>query len=373
MSKDYYETLGVNKNATKQEIKKAYKKLALKFHPDRAPDDKKKEYEEKFKGINEAASVLADDEKKANYDKFGSEGAGGAGFKSGFEGFDFSEFMHDSFDFDDIFDTFFGGGGFFRNGHRAPRKGSDLLYNLEIELEDAAFGAKKQIIINKFETCDQCNGTGAKSASDIKTCDNCQGAGYQRRTQRTPFGVFSTTAPCNICRGEGKVITSNCSKCQGKKRVEVEKKIEVDVPKGIANGFKLRLSGEGEASEDGVPGDLYISIHIKPHSTFERKDDDIFLEAPISFSEAALGTEIEVPILNSKATLKVPAGTQTDTQFKMKGKGIPHLQGYGVGSQIVKVIVETPEKLTKKQKDIFKQLAKESKHKGFFKRIKSVF
>jgi len=368
MTKDYYDLLGVSKDSSKAEIKKAYKKLALKYHPDRAPEENKKEYEEKFKEINEAASVLADEDKRSNYDQFGSE----EGFNSGFGNADYSDVRGGGVDFGDIFDTLFGGGGNHGNRHRSPQNGADLGYNLEIELEDVVHGGKKTINITKLEECKKCDGSGAKSSSDIKQCDNCQGTGYQRRTQRTPFGLFSTTTSCTSCKGEGNIIIAHCSKCHGNGKIEVDKEIEIDIPKGIDNGLKLRLSGEGNAGDSGIAGDLYVTIHVSPHSTFERQGDDIYLEAPISFSEAALGTEIEIPIIDGKASLKVPAGTQTGTLFNMKGKGIPHLQSYGSGSQIVKVVVKTPTKLTKKQKELLKDFAKE-KEQTLFKRIKSVF
>ncbi|MBW2985191.1 molecular chaperone DnaJ [Candidatus Woesearchaeota archaeon] len=368
MAKDYYETLGVSKDASKEEIKKAYKKLALKYHPDRAPEDKKKGYEEKFKEINEAASVLADADKRSDYDSFGS----GEGFNSGFGNDDYSEVMGGGVNFGDIFDTLFGGGGNHGNRPRSPQNGADLGYNLEIELEDVVHGGKKTINITKLEECEKCDGSGAKSSSDIKQCDNCQGTGYQRRTQRTPFGLFSTTTSCGHCKGSGEIITTHCSECHGNGRVEVNKEIEIDIPKGIDNGLKLRLTGEGDSGDSGITGDLYVTIHVKPHDIFERQGDNICLETPLSFSEAALGTEIEIPIIDGKASLKVPAGTQTGTLFNMKGKGIPHLQSYGSGSQIVKVVVKTPTNLTKIQKELLNELSKE-KEQTLFKRIRSVF
>jgi len=364
MAEDFYKTLGVSKEATKEEIKKAYKKLAMKYHPDRASKDKKQEYEEKFKEINEAASVLGNDEKRANYDKFGST----EGFRTGFEGFDFSDFMHGSSNFEDIFSNLFGGGGF---RHRQTQtRGADLYYDMRIELEEAATGIKKEITITKKELCDECHGSGAKSEEDITSCDQCNGAGRIRQTQRTPFGIFSTTGICSQCHGSGKTITEFCSKCHGKGVVNVDKNLEVNIPEGIDTGFRLRLAGEGETSKSGISGDLFINIHIDLHEVFQRTGDDLFIEAPLSFSEATLGTEIKVKTIDGHAKLKIPAGTQTHTLFKMKNKGMPHINSHGKGSQFVKVIIKTPEKLNKKEKELFKQLQKQNNKKSLFEKFK---
>lgn len=368
MAKDYYKILGVDKNATKQEIKRAYKRLAKKYHPDL---NKGEGSAEKFKEINEAASVLADDNKRQQYDQFGtSEGFGG------FKGADFSDFMSDiggfGFDFDKIFDSFFGGGSFF--GKRRPRKGSDLRYDLEINLEDAAFGAEKEIYITRTEECPKCEGSGAKNKSSIETCSDCNGSGYKKETRRTPFGYFSTTTTCSVCRGKGTTIKEKCTECEGTGRVEKNRKIEVKIPKGIETGTSLHISGEGEAGEAGA-GDLYVVVHVKEHEIFDRKGEDIYLNAPISFVQAALGDEIEVPTLEGKAKLKIPSGTQTNTLFRMKGKGIPVLHSYGSGDQMVRVIVQVPEKLTKKQKELLEEFKKNLKEtpKSFFSKIKDAF
>ena len=365
MAKDYYETLGVEKGATKEQIKKAYKKLAMKYHPDRTEEANKKKYEEKFKEINEAASVLGNEEKRANYDQFGSAEPQSRGFNSSNYG------GGGNFGFEDIFSNIFGGGeGFFNGGRRRPRKGSDLYVEVEISLENAAKGLKRNIRIGKQDTCDKCRGNGADSKEDIKTCDVCNGSGVTTQAQRTPFGIFSTRTRCRKCNGKGKIITKKCSKCNGLGRVKVEKNIEVKIPAGIDNGFKLRLGGEGEAGENGLTGDLYVHVVVDDHEIFNRKGDDLYVEVPLSFSEAALGSSIEVKTIDGKAKLKIPENTQTHTLFKMKGKGIKHINRHGQGDQYVRVVVKTPDKISKKEKDLFKSLEKESKKKGFFEKVR---
>ncbi|MBW2991874.1 molecular chaperone DnaJ [Candidatus Woesearchaeota archaeon] len=349
--KDYYEILGVSKDATKEEIKKAYKRLAKQYHPD---INKEEGAAEKFKEINEAVSVLADDEKRANYDRFGTADVSGGFGGADFSGFDFSDFF--SSGFDDLFESFFGGGRRRRGG---PSRGSDLRYDLEISLEDCAFGAEKHIVIPRMARCDRCEGSGAQSSSDVKTCDLCHGSGVERRVQRTPFGLFQQTTTCSKCRGEGKTVKNPCPVCDGEGRIQKNTKIEIEIPKGADEGTKLRVRGEGEAGEKGGPsGDLYVVLHVKEHDIFERDGNDISVEIPISFSQACLGTEIQVPTLEGKAKLKIPAGTATDTVFRMKGKGIPSLRSYGTGSENVKVVVQVPKKLTKKQKELLKEFDK---------------
>lgn len=367
MTKDYYKILGVSKNATKEEIKKAYKKLAKKYHPDLNKEDP--DAEKKFKEINEAASILADDEKRSRYDQFGTAEAG-----PGASGFDFSDFMRQTgggFDFDSIFESFFGGGGlgdiFGRRTRRGPRPGHDLRYDLEISLEEAAEGTTKTIEIPHTVKCPECKGTGAESKDDIIECPECEGSGFIRRTARTPFGLFSTQSVCPRCRGQGTTIKNRCPKCDGDGKISKTTKLEVKIPPGSETGTNLRIQGAGEAGEKGAEsGDLYIIIHVKHHKIFERHGDDIYLEIPITFPQAALGAKIEVPTLKGKAELKIPPSTQTDTIFRMKNKGIPHLHGYGSGNQLVKVIIKTPEKLTKKQKDLLNQFDKTIKKKSFF-------
>ncbi len=374
MAKDYYKTLGVEKTAKKEEIKKAYKKLAKQFHP----DNKDTGSEDKFKEINEAAAILGDEQKRQQYDQFGTADFG-QGFQGGMGGFDFSNFGGggSNFDFGDIFDMFFGGGT--RRRRAGPMRGEDLLYDIEIELKDAAKGAKKEIVIPRNDTCKKCEGSGAESKSDIKTCDECNGAGFVKRTQRTAFGIFATNAPCSRCHGEGKVITDPCEVCDGSGLVEKSVKINIDIPAGVDTGTRLRITGEGEAGEKGGPhGDLYVRMNILKHEVFERRGTDIFTSVPISYTQLVFGAEIEVPTITGKAKLKIPEGTQTNTVFKMKGKGIPHIRGYGTGDELVRVVVQTPTKLSKKQKELLKNYAKEGgdkidKDKGFFSKIKDAF
>jgi molecular chaperone DnaJ len=368
--KDYYKILGVSKDASKEEIKKAYKKLAKKYHPDINKDN---DAAEKFKEINEAASVLGNDQKRQRYDQFGTT-ANGFNNSQGFDYSDFSSFA-EGFDFEDIFDSFFGGNFGFGRRQSRQRSGSDLRYDIEIELEDAAFGTKKSIIVPKLDTCPECDGKGAKSNEDIETCPDCHGSGYVKKQTRTPFGIFATTTECRKCSGSGKFIKNPCRKCSGSGRVEVEKKITVEIPAGISDNNRIRLTGEGEAGFKGAPnGDLYVVVHINSHKIFEREGDDIHLEMPISFSIAALGGEIDVPLLKGKTKLKIPPGTQTDTIFRLKDKGIPHLHGSGKGSEMVKVIIQTPRRLSKKQKELLEEFRKEEKKdKNFINRLKSVF
>ncbi|MBI2208591.1 molecular chaperone DnaJ [Candidatus Woesearchaeota archaeon] len=365
MAKDYYEILGVGKNATKEEIKKAYKNLAKKYHPDL---NKEEGSAEKFKQISEAAAVLADDEKRSQYDRYGTTADQ---FGQGFQGFDFSDFMHGSdfgFDFDSIFESFFGGG--FGRQRRGPSRGSDLRYDLEITLEEAYRGATKNITVPRLEKCENCNGLGAEKESDIINCPDCSGTGVIRRAQRTPFGMLATTTTCRKCHGNGSYIKNPCSECNGKGVVKKTRKIEIKVPAGAEEGTNLRIRGEGEAGEKGAEtGDLYVIIHAAEHDVFERHGDDIYTKVQVPFAVAALGGEVEVPTLDGKAKLKIPAGTQSNSIFRMKGKGVPYLHGYGQGNENVEVIVEVPKKLTKKQKELLKEFDKESGRKGFFKRI----
>ena len=367
MTKDYYKTLGVESNATKEQIKKAYKKLAKKYHPDL---NKSKDADEKFKEINEAAAVLADDEKRTKYDQYGTTAEQ---FGHGFEGFDFSDFMSDvsgaGFDFDSIFEGFFGGRSPFRQ-KRGPRRGADLRYDMEITLNDAAEGAKRHIVIPRLEPCTKCHGSGAESESDIVSCPDCNGSGIKKRTQRTPFGLLSTTTTCGKCTGQGKYIKEECVVCDGTGIVKKTRKLEINVPAGAEEGTNLRFHREGESGEKGAePGDLYVIIHLKEHEIFERHGDDIYVKVPIQFTIAALGGEIEVPTLDGKAKLKIPAGTQNNTIFRMEGKGIPYLHDHDRGDENVEVVIEVPERLSKKQKELLKEFEQASKKKGFFGKI----
>lgn len=365
--KDYYKILGVGKNASKEEIKAAYKKLAKQYHPDL---NKSPGAAEKFKEINEAAAVLGDDQKKVQYDQFG---VSGEQFR-GFEGFDFSDFMSDisgfGFDFDRVFENFFGRGGGEANYRRRRQRGSDMRYDLEVELEDVAFGATKTISVPRLEECENCHGRGAEKDSDIVTCPDCNGKGVTTRTQRTPFGLFSTTSTCRKCGGEGKHTKNKCAACDGRGVVKKTRKIDVKVPLGASDGTNLRMQGEGEAGERGLPsGDLYIVIHVRQHKVFERHGNDIYVKVPLLLTTAAMGGSIEVPTLKGNASLKIPQGTQSGTIFRMRGQGIPELHSHHAGDEHVEVFITVPEKLTKRQKQLleeFEKEGKESRKKGFF-------
>lgn len=376
MSKrDYYEVLGVGKEATEAEIKKAYRKLARQYHPDVNPGDAGAA--ERFKEITEAYEVLSDGGKRANYDRFGHAandpnfGAGGfGGFGGG--GFD---------DLGSIFDMFFGnqkGGNQRRNG---PERGADLRYEMEIEFTDAAFGLEKEIEIPRTENCATCDGTGAKPGSQPITCDVCHGTGQVQQVQNTLFGQFVNVRTCSKCAGEGKIVENPCEDCHGKGRVRKMRKISVKIPAGVDSGFRLRIAGEGEAGLRGGPrGDLYIYLRVMPHQFFQREGTDIFFETQLSFVQAALGDEIEVPTLENgkKATLKIPEGTQSGTYFRLKGRGIPHIREPQVrGDLHIQVKVVTPTKLNDKQKDLLREFAKaggdkqpREGEKGFFKKVK---
>ena len=369
--RDYYEILGLKKGASAEEVKSAYKKLAKKYHPDIS---KEENAEEKFKEGLEAYSVLSNPEKKANYDQFGHAAEGFQGFgrgRTGFEGFDFSETG-----FEDIFSSFGFGDIFGGRRKRGPRKGVDLRFDLNISFEEAVFGIKKEIEIDRVESCDKCNGTGSEGKDGLVECSQCNGTGMQTSAQRTPFGTFTTRTTCRKCGGEGKTVKNPCTKCNGTGRIKKRRKISVSIPEGIQNGAYLRLTGEGNAGERGAGnGDLYVVIFIEPHEFFKRDDADIYGEVPVTFSTSALGGEIDVPTLKGKAKLKIPVGTQTGTIFRLKGKGIKDLEQGGFGDEYIKVIVRTPEKLSKKQKELFEELKEGEKQteNGFFKKFKKVF
>jgi len=375
MAKDYYNILGVEKNASKEEIKRAYKRLAKKCHPDL---NKEEGSSEKFKELNEAASVLGDDNKRSQYDQFGTTADKfGNGRGGGFSGFDFSDFTNfsESFDFGDIFDSFFGGGSGFgsRRKHSGTKRGSDLRFDMTITLEEAAFGATKTISLPRLEACTACDGSGAESPDDIHTCGACQGSGVVREQRRTPFGIFATTTTCRDCNSSGKTITHKCPECRGQGRVEKTKKLKVEIPAGVEDGMRLRVAGEGEAGpQGGSSGDLYVIMNIEPHGFFERQNNDIYCEVPISFATATLGGEIDVPTLKGKAKLKIPSGTQTNTVFRMRDRGIPDVHGYGKGNQNIRVIVQVPQKVNGKQKELIKKLGKElgeEPSKGLFDKL----
>ena len=358
MAKDYYEILGVKKDATKQEIKSAYKKLAKKYHPDLNKDNP--EAEKKFKEINEAYSGLSDENKRANYDRFGSTGDQFSGFNqgSGFQGFDFG----------DIFEGFFGG----RTQRR--RRGSNLKAELELTFEEAAFGTSKNLKVTKYDKCNTCDGKGGE---DLINCSECNGSGRITKSFRTPFGAFQQSTTCPSCQGSGQTFKHICKSCNGSAKKRTTKTVKVKVPEGISDGSTLRIRGEGEYGEAGF-GDLFIEIFVKPHDIFERQGNDIFLELPITFSQAALGDKVKVPTLRDKVNMKIPGGTQSGTVMRLKGEGVEDVNGYGRGDQHVRIQVTTPKKLNSKQKDLFKRLAKENKEelkieKGFFERLRDSF
>ncbi len=376
--RDYYEVLGVSKSADEKEIKSAFRKLAKQYHPDLNPDNK--EAEAKFKEVNEAYEVLSDAEKKAKYDQFGhaafdqNQGFGGGGASYG----DFGDI------FGDIFGDFFGGGSGFGGGGRAqrtgPKAGSDLKIKLDITFEEAAFGTKKEIKINRVEKCHVCEGSGAKKGSSKKTCTTCSGTGQMRTIQRTAFGQFASTKPCTTCNGTGEVIEDPCSACHGTGKEQKSRKLSINIPAGVDSGSVIPLRGEGNHGERGGPaGDLYVYLNVREHEIFERDGNDVWGEIPISFTQATLGAFIEVPTLEGKVKYEIPEGTQPGTVFRLKNKGVKHLRGSGKGDQYVRVKVEVPKKLTEKQRSLLQEFAKEmgeSKdrpEKGFFGKVKDAF
>lgn len=353
-NKDYYASLGLEKGASEEEIKRAFRKLAIKYHPDKNQGNK--EAEDKFKEINEAYQVLSDPEKKARYDQFGTADFDGSGFGSGgFGGFDFS----DMGGFGDIFDSFFGGsGGRRRNG---PQRGDDLEYTLNLTFEEAVFGVEKEISINRSENCDSCRGTGAKAGTTPKTCPTCNGSGQVRVQRQTPLGSFVSTSTCDRCGGKGKIVEEPCQKCSGKGKVRKNRKIKINIPAGVDTGNVMPLRGQGEhGTNDGPPGDLYIRINVAPSKKFVRKGNDIYVDAHISMAKAALGTEITVATVDGDVKYTIPQGTQSGTLFRLKGKGVPRVNSSGRGDQYVKVIVDIPKSLNEKQKEALKMFMEAS-------------
>ncbi|MGG7176529.1 molecular chaperone DnaJ [Clostridium paraputrificum] len=374
-SRDYYEILGLEKGASDDEIKRAFRKLAIKYHPDKNQGDK--EAENKFKELNEAYQVLSDPTKKAQYDQFGTAEPGAGGFGAGgFGGFDFS----DMGGFGDIFDTFFGGGG---GGRRnGPKRGADIEYSLNLNFEEAVFGVEKEISISRSENCEECHGSGAEAGTSANTCTTCGGSGQVRVQRQTPLGSFVSTTTCDKCGGKGKVIEKPCHTCHGKGNVRKSRKITVNVPAGVDTGNVMPLRGQGGHGENGgTPGDLYIKIRVAPSSKFTRKGNDIYVDAHISMGKAALGTEIKVATVDGDVKYTVPAGTQSGTLFRLKGKGVPRVNSSGRGDQYVKVIVDIPKNLNDKQKEALEAFMEacgettvgEEKHKkgfGFFNKDK---
>ena len=350
--RDYYEILGVHKDASDAEIKKKYRQLALKYHPDRNPDNK--DAEEKFKESAEAYEVLRDPEKRSLYDRFGHDGLKGTGF-TGFSGFEdiFSSFGS-------VFEDFFGFGTRTRS-RTAPQVGADLRYDLKISFLDAAFGQEKKFSLNKMHACSSCYGSGAKPGTKPETCPTCNGRGQVMHSQ----GFFSISTACPQCHGEGTIIKEPCPKCKGTGKVKKKKTVSVQIPAGVENGTRLRLTGEGEEGiRGGPPGDLYIVLFVEAHDFFERKGNDIICEIPIAFTQAVLGAKIEIPTLEGNTTLKIPPGTEVGKIFKLKGLGIPNLKGFGRGDQYVQVSIKVPSKLTKRQEELLREFAEASEEQG---------
>ncbi len=373
MSKrDYYEVLGLSRNASEEEIKKAYRKMARQYHPDVNSGDS--EAEAKFKEVSEAYEVLKDSQTRARYDQFGHAGTqnGGFGGGAGFNG---------AGGFEDIFDMFFGGGFGGQGARRGPQKGADLRLDMEITLEEAAFGVEKEIELPKLQTCSECEGTGSAAGTFPSSCKVCKGTGQVKTTQKTVLGHFQTIKTCHNCHGTGKVVETPCDACYGQGRVKQKKKIGITIPAGIDTGSRLRVTGEGEPGSGGGPeGDLYVYLTVKPHKLFERHGDDIWCNYPLSMVQAMLGDEVKIPTLDGDIKLKIPEGTQTGTSFRLKGKGVQKLRGYGRGDQHVRVKVSVPTNLNEKQKELIKEFAKTltnkndaGKGKGFFEKVKDAF
>lgn len=362
MARDYYDILGVSKNASQDEIKKAFRKKARQYHPD-VNKDNPKEAEEKFKEANEAYEVLSDETKKAQYDQFGHDafkqggGAGAGGFQGGFGGF--GGFGGGAGGFDNIFDMFFGGGG---RGQQGPQKGNDLREDIDISFEDAAFGKSMDIEITRHEECNHCHGTGAEPGTKVDICPNCHGSGQETVIQNTPFGRMQSARTCSRCHGSGKSIEKPCTKCRGTGEMLAKRKIAIKIPPGVDNGSRLRVANEGEPGVLGGPkGDLYVYIYVRPHKEFERSGNDVISHVNISFAQAALGATVQVNTLDGKVELKIPEGTQTGTAFRVKGKGISYLRNPKQrGDQHIVVTVQTPKKLTDAQRELLLRLANES-------------
>ena len=373
--RDYYEVLGVSRGASEDEIKKAYKKMARKYHPDLNPGDKTAE--EKFKEVNEAYEVLSDADKKARYDQYGHAGVdpnfGAGGFGGGFDGsFDFG-------DLGDIFGSFFGGGfgGGRRTNPNAPQRGESIRMSIAISFEEAAFGCEKAVTVERYETCDTCHGNGCAPGTSPEVCPDCHGTGTVQVRRQTPMGVFATSSPCPKCGGKGRIIHQPCKDCRGSGMVRKKKTIQASIPAGIDNGQTISIRGQGNAGKNGGPaGDLLITITVRPHELFRREGTSVLCEAPITFTQAVMGAELEIPTIDGKVKYTLPEGTQSGTTFRLKGKGIPSINGRGRGDQYVTVYIETPKNLNKEQKEALKKFAEtmgESNYeeqKKFFKKFK---
>ena len=368
--RDYYEVLGVSKGATEDEIKKAYKKMARKYHPDLNPDNK--EAEERFKEVNAAYEVLSEPNKTARYDQFGfagvdpnyGAGAGGAGFDGGF---DFG-------DLGDIFGSFFGGGfGGRRTNPNAPQRGESIRLSVALSFEEAAFGCEKEVSVDRTEECGACHGSGCAPGTSPEVCPDCHGTGQVQVRRQTPMGVFATSSPCSRCGGKGKLIHQPCPDCRGTGAVRQRRTIQVSIPAGIDNGQTISIRGQGNAGKNGGPaGDLLVTITVKPHELFRREGTSVLCDAPITFAQAVLGAELEIPTIDGKVKYDLPEGTQSGTTFRLKGKGIPALNGRGRGDQYVTVHIETPRNLNREQKEALKKFA-ESVGEGNYEERKKFF
>lgn len=373
--RDFYEVLGLQKGASDDAIKKAYRQMAKKYHPDLNPGDK--EAEARFKEVNEAYEVLSDPEKKSRYDQFGHAGVdpnfGAGGYSgAGFDGMDF--------DLGDIFSSFFGGGGGRRANPNAPRRGSDVAASVIISFEESARGCKKQVNVPLVTTCPDCGGSGAKKGTSPKTCPNCNGTGQERRQQRTPFGVVQTQTTCSRCRGRGSIVETPCPTCSGNGQVRKTSLIGVNIPAGIDDGQVITIRGKGNAGTHGGPaGDLQIQVSVRPHPVFERDGYDIWCELPLTFAQAALGAEVSVPTLDGNIPFTIKEGTQPGDTLRLKGKGFPYLNGRGTGDEIFRVVVEVPKNLTSEQKKLLRSFEDATgdknyqKRRTFFDKIKDAF
>lgn len=374
--RDYYDVLGVAKSASDDEIKKAHRKLAKKYHPDLNRDNP--EAAEKFKELNEAYEVLSDKDKRARYDQFGFAGVDpnygtgqGGGFGGGFGGFDMG-------DLGDIFGSFFGGGSS-RSRRNAPQRGETIQQRVMLSFEEAAFGCEKEITINRTERCEECEGTGAEKGSSAETCSNCHGSGVVTQTQRTPLGMFQTQAACPNCRGTGKIIRKPCKKCSGTGKTRNSRTLKVKIPAGIDDGQSIQLRGQGNAGSNGGPsGDIIVTIGIRPHPIFTRDGNNVICEIPISFPQAALGDTLQVPTIDGKVEYTIPEGTQTGTVFRLRGKGIQNVNGRGRGDQYVRVNIEVPTRLTEHQKKLLRDFESsttdenQAQRKSFWDKVKDV-
>ncbi|MCW2278131.1 molecular chaperone DnaJ [Heliophilum fasciatum] len=371
MSKrDYYEVMGISKNADDNEIKKAYRQLVKKYHPDIHPD--KEQAETMLKEINEAYEVLSDPQKRAQYDQFGHVGPGG-GFGAGGQ---------DMGGFGDIFDMFFGGGFGGGSSPTGPQRGNDLRFNMEIAFEEAAFGVEKEVELPRMEACDVCGGNGSEPGTKPNVCNTCKGSGQVRTVAKTMLGNIQTMRTCPDCHGEGQIITKPCKHCKGKGRVRKSRRIRVNIPGGVDSGMRIRVPGEGEGGQRGGPaGDLYVFVEVRPHALFEREGEDVLCHVPINIVQATLGGEIEIPTLDGKVNVKIPEGTQNGTVQRIRGKGIKRLRGTGRGDQRIYFHVTTPTKLTDKQKELLEEFgrtlsddnANTEKEKSFFRKVRDLF